>query len=353
MKKNKLLATAMIVAMISNHFTCGDLKAKTQVNAKNVTASYIEYEEVESTMLPETTEEVESTMLPETTEEVESTMVPETTTGTAATMEPSIVEKPGALPGITPKPTQTVVTVEPVITKVPIVVTAEPVTTKVPIVVTAEPVTTKVPIVVTAEPVTTKVPSMDIERPTNSPKPTFTPKPTVTPTVKPTPIPVAKVKYVLYQGKNDSRNPDMVQQLPVYLYNAKKSGYIFEGWYTEKNYVNKVKSVCYSGKENITLYAKWSKVIVKKAVVSSAKRINDKKIRVKVKKIEKVDGYEYVISTTATFSKKTRVISKLNPKDVVLLQKGKVYYIKVRAYKLDSYGKKKYGSYSKVKKCSL
>jgi endo-1,4-beta-xylanase len=39
-----------------------------------------------------------------------------------------------------------------------------------------------------------------------------------------------------------------------------------------------------------------------------------------------------------------------NKKTLTQLQEGKNYYIKVRAYKTDSTGKKIYGAYSKVKK---
>ena len=35
------------------------------------------------------------------------------------------------------------------------------------------------------------------------------------------------------------------------------------------------------------------------------------------------------------------------------LKKGKIYYLRVRAYKLDSMGKKVYGKYSKVIKVKI
>ena len=40
-------------------------------------------------------------------------------------------------------------------------------------------------------------------------------------------------------------------------------------------------------------------------------------------------------------------------KKITKLKKGKTYYIKVRAYKMDSQGNKVYGSYSKIKKIKI
>lgn len=103
----------------------------------------------------------------------------------------------------------------------------------------------------------------------------------------------------------------------------------------------------------IILYAKWTKVSVKRTEISSVKVLKSQRLRVKVKKKEQVSGYEYVYATTAMFSRKCLVRSRKNPKDLSKLKKGKVYYIKVRTYKLDSYGKKVYGKYSKVVRCKM
>ena len=403
MKKNKLLACTLIFLMNFSNYTQWYPLTMQKIHAKrNSTKNFLacDYENKGNviankshTMKTKSNENLNSSLQPNTTTCAAVTIQPQTTSGVAVTSKPQVSTGTGIIPEttevppgnsgcqeVTPRPTgngdvpgciKPVVTATPAVTLIPVTtvvpnVTMKPIVTPSPTVVpTKEPVPTPTltPTLaptgapyVSPTPVVTEIPATSA---TQMPKPTRLPgmeivRPTMKPTDKPpaTQAPIAKVNYVLNQGKNDSRNPSVVQSLPVSLYNAKKSGYVFEGWYTEKNFKNKVTSICYSGNEMITLYAKWSKVTVKKVVISSAKRVNDSKIRVKVKKIDAVDGYEYVISTTSTFSKKTRVISKKNPKDLVRLQKGKVYYIKVRAYKLDSYGKKKYGSYSKVKKCS-
>ena len=71
-----------------------------------------------------------------------------------------------------------------------------------------------------------------------------------------------------------------------------------------------------NSKKNITVYAKWEKVVVKKGAVKK-------------------------VTVTGT----SKTISKLS--------KGKNYYVKVRAYKKDSTGAKVYGSFSSVKKVKI
>ena len=90
---------------------------------------------------------------------------------------------------------------------------------------------------------------------------------------------------------------------------------------------------------------------VKKASISSVKRKSSKKAVVKWKKISGVIGYQIVYSTKKSFSKKTMVSvsSKKTSYTISKLKKGTKYYVKVRAYKKDSNGKKVYGTYSNVK----
>lgn len=130
--------------------------------------------------------------------------------------------------------------------------------------------------------------------------------------------------------------------------NPKRSKYTFAGWYTDSkltkawDFNTKIKS----GK---TLYAKWKKISLKQAVISKVQNVSGKKIKVTVKKVSGADGYQIQYSTksnmksakTVTSSKKTKTISKLS--------KGKKYYVRVKAYKKDSTGKKVAGKWSKVK----
>ena len=125
-----------------------------------------------------------------------------------------------------------------------------------------------------------------------------------------------KITYKLGKGKNNDQNPKYYYNQKVNLKAASKKGYAFKGWYTDSKYTKKITTIAKNSKKNITVYAKWEKVVVKKGAV---------------KKVT-------VTGTSKTLSK---------------LSKGKTYYVKVRAYKKDSTGAKVYGSFSSVKKVKI
>lgn len=93
------------------------------------------------------------------------------------------------------------------------------------------------------------------------------------------------------------------------------------------------------------------KIKVKKAKITSLK-VSRKKIKVKIKKVSGAKGYQIKYSTKKSFKKKyTKTITVRKPKATLKkLKKGKKYYVKVRAYKLDTNKKKVYGKYSIVKR---
>ena len=125
-----------------------------------------------------------------------------------------------------------------------------------------------------------------------------------------------KITYKLGKGKNNDQNPEYYYNQKVNLKAASKKGYAFKGWYTDSKYTKKITTIAKNSKKNITVYAKWEKVVVKKGAV---------------KKVT-------VTGTSKTLSK---------------LSKGKTYYVKVRAYKKDSTGAKIYGSFSSAKKIKI
>lgn len=125
-----------------------------------------------------------------------------------------------------------------------------------------------------------------------------------------------KITYKLGKGKNNDQNPEYYYNQKVNLKAASKKGYAFKGWYTDSKYTKKITTIAKNSKKNITVYAKWEKVVVKKGAV---------------KKVT-------VTGTSKTLSK---------------LSKGKTYYVKVRAYRKDSTGAKVYGSFSSVKKVKI
>ncbi len=125
-----------------------------------------------------------------------------------------------------------------------------------------------------------------------------------------------KITYKLGKGKNNDQNPEYYYNQKVNLKAASKKGYAFKGWYTDSKYTKKITTIAKNSKKNITVYAKWEKVVVKKGAVKK-------------------------VTVTGT----SKILSKLS--------KGKNYYAKVRAYKKDSTGAKVYGSFSSVKKVKI
>lgn len=169
--------------------------------------------------------------------------------------------------------------------------------------------------------------------------------------------PVAyKITYKLNSGKNNKSNPSSyyVTTSAIKLKNPTRKGYTFKGWYTDKKFKNKITQIAQGSTKNYTLYAKWSKVSVKGTTLSSAKKSKSKKIVLKYKKSSGAAGYEISYSTDKKFKKSvTKKTTKKLTYTISKLKKGKTYYVRVRAYKLDSAGKKVYGKYSKVIKVKV
>lgn len=167
-----------------------------------------------------------------------------------------------------------------------------------------------------------------------------------------------KIEYPRYIVKFNANNGTVSQTSKVVtvqskygsLPKAERVGYKFNGWYTKKTGGTKITSstICKLKKEQ-TLYAHWEKVKVNQAVIKSLKRLSGKKLKVTVKKDSTVKGYQVKIATNSKFSKNVKTLTgSTNTKTFKNLKKTR-YYVKVRAYKIDSAGKRVYGKYSKVK----
>ncbi len=140
------------------------------------------------------------------------------------------------------------------------------------------------------------------------------------------------------------------------LKSAKRSGYVFKGWYTSKNYTNRITSgaaVTYAG--NRTLYAKWTKVTVPgKVTVSSLNSSTQKKMTLAYAKVSDAEGYEIKYSTKSNFSSNSKTIRTTKTTySIGSLTRGKKYYVKIRAYKKDSTGERIYGAWSTVKSVTV
>ena len=134
-----------------------------------------------------------------------------------------------------------------------------------------------------------------------------------------------------------------------------REGYKFGGWYEDAAFTKPITAIKAGKTGNLTLYAKWVKVTKPaRSVISSIKK-SLKKIKVILKKQSGVKGYEIVIARNAKFTKGRKVYrTTATSKVISKLKTGVKYYVKVRAYKLDSAGERVYGKYcAKVKTVKL
>lgn len=138
------------------------------------------------------------------------------------------------------------------------------------------------------------------------------------------------------------------------LKTAVRKGYIFKGWYTQKAGGEKITADTeVTLTQDSTLYAQWERVSVTKAKITRLANNKNKKVTISMKKISGATGYEVLYSDSKNFAdinqKTVSATSYTTPK----LTKGQTYYVKVRAYKVDSTGSKIYGTYSAVKKIKI
>ena len=163
-----------------------------------------------------------------------------------------------------------------------------------------------------------------------------------------------KITYKLNKGKNNASNPSTYYGKKVTLKKPSRKGYAFAGWYTDAKFKKKITSISSSAKSDYILYAKWTKVKVAKASLTSAKNSKSKQILLKYKKVSGAKGYEISYSTDKKFKKAvTKKNTAKTSYTISKLKKGKIYYVRIRAYKMDSTSKKVYGKYSSVKKVKV
>lgn len=134
------------------------------------------------------------------------------------------------------------------------------------------------------------------------------------------------------------------------LPSAKRAGYEFKGWYTKKKGGSKITSdKKIKSAKNRTVYAQWTKVKVKKVSGISLSSTTKTRMVVSTKEVKGAKGYQILYAANSSFTKgKKSLNTGLLNKTVKKLKSGRKYYVKVRAYKEDSTGKRIYGSYSKA-----
>ena len=157
------------------------------------------------------------------------------------------------------------------------------------------------------------------------------------------------ITYQLNGGTNVSGNPSVYYDQSVSFKDPERKGYTFLGWYTDSKYTNKITSIKKGTKKNYTLYARWSKVSVAQVKNVAVKNSVSRAMTVCYSKVSGAGGYQIVYDTNSKFTTKQWVGRVGTSKTITGLKKGKTYYVKVRAFKTDSAGRRIYGPYSSVK----
>ena len=158
------------------------------------------------------------------------------------------------------------------------------------------------------------------------------------------------IKYNLNGGTNNKANPSSYYGKKVTLKNPQKKGYSFVGWYSDSKYKTKVTSIS-SG--NKTLYAKWSKIKVDKAKTPTLTNVATRKLKISYTATKGANGYQIQYATNSKFSGATGKTTTAKSYTISSLTKGKVYYVRVRAYIVDSTGNKVYGFWSNSKNIKI
>ncbi len=160
-----------------------------------------------------------------------------------------------------------------------------------------------------------------------------------------------KITYKLNGGRNNSGNPSIYTGRAITLKAPFRRGYVFKGWFADSKYQKQIKRIVEKNDKAIVVYAKWEKVKVDKPVILSLRRRNSSQAVIKVRTIKGIRGYEITYSTDRGFKKNRKtVVTKKGTTIIKKLQKGKIYYVRVRAYKIDSTNQKVYSKYSTTKK---
>lgn len=126
-----------------------------------------------------------------------------------------------------------------------------------------------------------------------------------------------------------------------------RSGYRFNGWFTAPNGGTQIlPTTVVTAKTDSTLYASWSRVNVSKPSKPSVKNGKAKQIKLKLKRTKNAEGYQIQYAKKKNMKSARIKNTKKLTTTINKLSRGKVYYIRVRAYRTDSTGAKVYGPWS-------
>lgn len=141
---------------------------------------------------------------------------------------------------------------------------------------------------------------------------------------------------------------------PGILPKARRKDYLFDGWYTQQEGGTQIAADQPLNKA-VTLYAHWTKAAAPQAPVQELKSKKKGQLQVSIQKVSGAAGYQVEISTDKSFtSVKTKKIgAAARAKTFTGLKAGKKYFVRVRAYRLDSARSRVYGTYSGIKSIKI
>ncbi len=141
---------------------------------------------------------------------------------------------------------------------------------------------------------------------------------------------------------------------PGIMPKVRRRDYLFSGWYTKQDGGEQV-----SGdrplNEALTLYARWTKVSAPAAPALTLDSKKKGRLQAGIQNVKGAAGYEidYSLNKGFTAAKTKKAGAAAGTKTITGLKAGKKYYVRVRAYALDSMKNKIYGDYSEVKSIKI
>ena len=128
-----------------------------------------------------------------------------------------------------------------------------------------------------------------------------------------------------------------------------RTNYTFLGWYTARTGGMKYDSSTVMPAKNITLYAHWEKLSVGRCSRPTVTNVKTRKAIIKIKPMKNAKGYEYAWSLRKDMKKATTKTIHGTKLTISRLTKNKTYYVRVRAYRNGTNGKKIYGKWSDIR----
>ena len=195
---------------------------------------------------------------------------------------------------------------------------------------------------------TAQEPSKPTPTPVTSMQPSATPIPTASaiPTVKPSTAPTSSPVV----SAEPSESPTVSEQPTTSPGNVTPTG-------TPSDVVNPGESLVpgQTPENNSSYDSEWGtnkSVKINKPVIKKAVNKKRRKLQITLKKMSQISGFQCYYSTKKNFKKKKRITSKKYKFTLKKLSK-KRYYIKVRAFRIEQNGVKRFGKWSKIKKVKV